>query len=182
MIAIVLSGLVFAGIPYTEEELQELSELTIAGVVSSSTCLSYNIDNSDVETYIYEATITIDDVLTNTLDFDVSGGEFTLRSINTTYPEGSDQPACSSNDDAHPIGESGTYYLYESEDFLYIYMGGFIPAADSNPQEKPSCPDVEEEQNAPEITDEMNEMDKGCSNVVSSSWLFWLALVGIRRR
>ena len=175
-----------AGVFWSEEELQEEAELAIAGTVSESTCISSNVSDDGVETIIYEAVISIDEVLINTQETDFSTGMLTLRSVNTTYPP-EQELECSSNDVAHPVGEAGTYYLLESasEGLYVLYAGGFFESEDSNPETAPECPNLEDpssETQADSSDSEGDEEAKGCASVTASSWVFWLALLGLRRR
>ena len=174
----------WAGVPYSEEELQELAEFVVTGEILESSCLSYNRDQEGVETSIFEATISIQEVVTNLGEVDTSSGEITLRSTNTVYPPEAEQPACFDNDIAHPIGESGTYYLYPSasgDNLFSIYMGGFIPDESSAPGEDPSCPDLEEPSSETDNDSAEETETKGCSSITASSWLFLLAFFGIHR-
>jgi hypothetical protein len=173
----------FAGGFYTEEELTDLVELAVIGEITESTCLSSSQnDNDNTETYIYEATIIVSEEKINLNSVDTSVG-LTLRSINTVYL--GDQPGCDQNDSAHPVGESGTYYLSvpsadDGEYTLYSGGSGFFAAADSDPGEAPACPELD--QPIENDDDDLLVEEKGCASVVGSAWLFLVGLIGLRRR
>ena len=62
MIAFLCSNILWAGVPYTEEELQEFAELHVIGEIIESSCLSHSIDEQGIETYMGSTAPTTNEV------------------------------------------------------------------------------------------------------------------------
>lgn len=168
--------------PLTEEELAELADLAIVGEVVTSQCDSIaETDQSIIRTYTAE--IEIIEILVG----DIEDGSILILSRNE---ELFDPPeSCGGwSPGAHPVGESATYYLAETDtEGVYTeWRDGVFYADTSNPQEVPECPELESQPSAEdELNDDLKEQNGGCSILsLSTSMAVWLALpvVALRRR